>query len=198
MRKEGNVMAHLNEEDYRELIDYIIEKLRIFEADDVIRQIQGLEKVSVLEKAEPLVDMPGEQATQNAAKHLHDQLKIEYFEKITEDRTLSDVFPRPNKKPDKKLVKEAVSEYRLRPMTFRERYHSSIDILESYLITVPDIVEATRRGLKLHSDEHIYWAAEPSHSSMADNLDAEQLVRQAEPQNREKMKELVTALRETY
>lgn len=185
-------MARLTEKDYSELIDYIIEKLRKLQADDVIRQIQDLEKVSVLEKAGPLVDIPGGQAARTAAERFPNQMEMQDFEVYSMEE-----IAKKHKKPDKKLVKEAVSEYRLRPMTFRERCHTAIDILESYLIMAPSIVEMTRKSLKLGPDEHIYWVAETGRSDTADYIDIERLIPQAEPESQAEMKSLIKALRES-
>lgn len=185
-------MARLTEQDYSELIDYIIEKLRMLQADDVIRQIQELEKVSVLEKAGPLVDIPGGQAARTAAERFPDQMKMLDFKECR----MENIAKSP-KEPDKKLVREAVSEYRLRPMTFRERCHTVIDILESYLIMAPSIVEMTRKSLKLGPGEHIYWAAETGRRDTADYIDIERLIQQSEPESQAEMKSLIEALRKS-
>lgn len=183
-------MAHLTEKDYSELIDYMIDKLRTLQADDVIRQIQDLEKVNVLEKAGPLkVDVPDELAAKSTTWNFPNQIGIDQYE--IENSRILEYSP---KKPDKKLVKEAVSEYRLRPMTSREMCRAATDILESYLITVPSIIEMTKKALELGPDERVFWAIEAARSSEADYIDIEQFIQQA-PESRKEMEALIAALR---
>lgn len=185
-------MARLTETDHRELINYIIEKLRALQADDVIRQIRDLEKVNVLEKAGPLsADEPEALAAKNTMGNFPGQMKRDRFKTSIEVWSEEEI----SKTPDKKLVKEAVSEYRLRPMTPREMCRAAIDILESYLITIPSIVETTKKALELGPDEHIFWITENARGDEADHKDIERSTRRAASENREEMEALIAALR---
>lgn len=140
-------MDYLMEADYSDLIDYLIDCLQNYHADDIIRQIKELETVNIIEEAKPTA-APAAQKPPDV-----DQTVIGAFEEPS-------YIAAPAKKTDKKLDREAVSEYRSRPMSCKEIFDASIDILETYLLSVPKILEDMKENLKLDSLSDVVWENE--------------------------------------
>lgn len=153
-------MSDLSEYDYGQLLDDLIKKLAAVPADDIVRQIKELEKASIIEKAAPFDLEPDPFSYQSAAKKpgaASSQLQQigNLFEYPTQQS--------PGHKPrssGKKYSKDSVSEYRSRRMTRKEIFFASIDILEAYLITVPNVLEAVRTELNLLPSQYIMWGNE--------------------------------------
>lgn len=196
-------MAHLSEEDYKELIDYMAEQLHKLQADDVVRQIRELENVSVLEKAGPLkpVDETASdtQAAKSSRRHsaelLPDMNLLETVVEIPAMIEKSSAWLDDTKPKNKKLLKEAVSEFRLRPMTQEEMCRAAVDILESYLVTIPELVALTKKQLKLLPSERVVWADEAARGDEAAPVDIERSVQQAASEGKAKIAERIAALR---
>lgn len=147
---ERSIMDYLTETEYSELIDYLIRGLQECHADDIIRQIKELETVNVIEKTKPEA-VSAEQVPSNLNQT-----------GIWEDIPFGE-FPyaaKSTKKVDKKLDREAVSEYQSRPMSGREMYYASIDILETYLLSVPKILEGIEKNLHLDGLTNFTWKNE--------------------------------------
>ena len=121
------LMDHLTESDYSELIEHLTNGLQECHADDIIRHIKELETLNIIEEAQPTAasavrKMPG-----------LNQISLWGNTEFEEGPHTA----KQAKKADKKLDREAVSEYRSRPMSCKEMYIASIDILETYLLSVP-------------------------------------------------------------
>lgn len=111
-------MNGLTEDDYRELFDYIKENLIKCEADDIVQQLQELETASVIEKID-----------KNPAKFSR---KGEYLDDCK-------IGPLSSENPS--------AEYRFRAMSGKELYRAVVDILETRLISGPEIAVAIPKSL---------------------------------------------------
>jgi len=139
-------MDGLSEKDYSELIGHLIERLQKHQAEDLIRQIKELETVNVIEKAEPI-----------AAKKRQEfigQIGITEKDEAEGSRSF-----KPGKRGKGKLERDAVSEYSSRPMRHEEVFYAAIDILETYLISVPRLFEELEKGLDVDLSK-IVWKNE--------------------------------------
>lgn len=185
-------MGHLSEADYSELIDYIIEKLKEYQATDVIRQIRELEKVSIIEKDKP-------QVTKKTSS-----VGLEYFVNLNEGRPryLSylnekpDTRRDPDKTVDKKVERDAVSAYCSRPMSCEEMYHAAIDILEAYLVATPQIIDAVKKEFQTASSTDIIWKNESTsriHEERA--VSVTEAVGQISAESREEMEQIIQFLK---
>uniref|UniRef100_UPI003FEFFBF5 hypothetical protein n=1 Tax=Parasutterella excrementihominis TaxID=487175 RepID=UPI003FEFFBF5 len=147
---ERSIMDYLTEIEYSELIDYLINGLQKCHADDIIRQIKELETVNVIEKTKPeAVSAEREPSNLNQTGIWGDVPFEEY-----------PYTAKSTKKVDKKLDREAVSEYQSRPMSCREMYYASIDVLETYLLSVPKILEGIEKNLHLDGLTNFTWKNE--------------------------------------
>lgn len=171
-------MGYLSEADYSELIDYLISGLERCRADDIIRQIRELETVNVIEE------------TQSAARAARKPPALNQI-KLVETETY---FFQSDQKVDKKLEREAVSEYRSRPMSCEEMYHASIDILESYLLSVPEILEGIGKNLQLDGLSDVSWENESGRHAGAP-VNIVEAVGKPEPEVRAEMGRLLQTLK---
>lgn len=178
-------MDYLTEKDYSELIKYLINGLRNCHADDVIRQIESLETVNVIEEIPP--------AAAYAAKGSPDRNQTRLWEnEIFEEKPPT--F-KPIIKVDKKLEREAVSEYSSRPMTSQEMYYASIDILETYLLSVPKILEGIQRSLHLDGLSNMIWKNESERYTDTAPVNIVEAVGHPNSEVQKKMEEMIKTLK---
>jgi len=175
-------MDSLSEKDYSELIGYLIEQLREYQADDIIQQIRELETVNVIEKAEPM-----------AAKKLIDDSDQTVLWESVEFSQHQD--HKPGVKPGKKPDRDSVSEYSSRPMRREEIFYAAIDILETYLISVPRLFAELGKGLDVDLSR-IVWKNEVIESveeeAPVDILMFDQLL---EPERQSVIEQMIERLR---
>ncbi len=149
-------MGVLTETDYSELIGYLIKHLQEYRATDIIRQIKELETVNVIEEATPAAPQKEPDSIEQVSIWEHG------------DSRQSQACVKPQSKAAKKQNREAVSEYHSRPMNCEEIFYAAIDILEAYLVSVPQIIEKMERGLQLDSRSKIVWENETVRSVLAE------------------------------
>lgn len=175
-------MDPLTEKDYSELIEFLISGLRNCHAYDIVRQIEELETVNIIEETPP--------TGAYAARKLPDLdgFWVDKFEK-------EPYSFRPVKKVDKKLEREAVSEYSSRPMTSQEIYYASLDILEAYLLSVPQILEGMQKNLQLSNLSNIIWKNEGERHAESAPVNIIEAVGGQMPEARQKMGEIIKTLK---
>ena len=181
---ERSIMDYLTEIEYSELIDYLINGLQKCHADDIIRQIKELETVNVIEKTKPeAVSAEREPSNLNQTGIWGDVPFEEY-----------PYTAKSTKKVDKKLDREAVSEYQSRPMSCREMYYASIDVLETYLLSVPKILEGIEKNLHLDGLTNFTWKNENTiHTEVPINII--EAVGVPKPEIQKEMAEIIKTLR---
>lgn len=178
-------MDYLTEEDYSELIDYLINELRKYHADDIIRQIKELETVNIIEETRP-------ETTYAAKKPLG--MDQAYFWETMEVAEKMYHYNMPEK-AYKKLEREAVSEYSSRPMSCKEMYYASIDILETYLLSVPKILEGIERNLRLESLSSIIWKNEGERHTEIAPMNITEAVGRPETELQKELEEIIKVLK---
>lgn len=178
-------MDYLTDEDYIELINYLISGLQKCHADDVIRQIKALETVNVIEETSSAAEV--------AARRPPDlnQLVILGHPDFEEKPRIA----KSARKSDKKADREAVSEYSSRPMSCEEMYHASIDILETYLLSVPKILEGIEKNLRPEGLSNIIWKNEGERHTEAAPVNIIEAVGDPEPKVQKEMEEIIKTLK---
>lgn len=131
-------MNHFTEEDYRDLVRHIVDRLEGCGAKGILRQIQNLETVSVAEPADDKEDI---------AAHQMPQYEI--------------VLPLDPASKHAKKGKKGSERYSFRPMTYQEIYCAAVDILEAYLVIGPKMTETLKEELLAEYDlRDIDWKFE--------------------------------------
>lgn len=178
-------MDYLTEEDYSELIDYLILGLEKYHADDIIRQIKELETVNIIEETRP--------ATTYAARK---PPGLDQADPWKNAEIIEEMYSTKwSKKADKKLEREAVSEYSSRPMSCKEMYYASIDILETYLLSVPKILESIEEKLDPENFSNIIWKNEGERHMETAHMNIIEAVGRPEQEIQKKIEEIINALK---
>lgn len=169
-------MNNFTEEDYRDIIRYIMDRLKEIGAKGILRQIQDLETVSVTEPAADGEEMATSQMG---------QLSI----------SLSDDLASKKAKKGEKDSKK----YNFRPMTYQEIYCAAVDILEAYLVTGPEMTATIKKELLVaYNLENIDWKFESENrieSSGENSTDAFKKLSQMPSDIRGEIKQIIQVLK---
>lgn len=113
-------MNGLREDDYRELFNYIKERLAASEADDLVQQLQDLETVSIIEE----LDTKPSKLKRKREQPIEEQIGMEF-----------------------NSLEDLPAQYRFRSMSGKELYCAAIDMLETRLVSGPEMAAAIRKAL---------------------------------------------------
>lgn len=167
-----------DENDFAELLYYVIGLLEEIGADQVIEQIKGLESFSVIE--EP--NTKEKKRTSDSSGQMN-KFDIEIQEQSSYDS-------------EKAKQKDSdIGCYITRQMTFREMFMETMNILDTYLVSVPAIAVRTKELLEQTSSELIQWKNEGKNridkEMSGDSLSSVDLI---ESQNQEEIRALLKAI----
>jgi len=178
-------MDDLTEQDYRELTEYLIGQLLEHQADDIIQQIQELENVNVVEKATEVTAM-----TVTKPRDLEGQIKMNAEE--WEENHVS----KGRKRETKKWNQNMVSEYHSRPMNHQEKFFAAIDILETYLVSVPKLFVKLKKGLAVENLSEIIWATDTTESvETPESIERIKAVESLNPQDQTTIEQIINELK---
>lgn len=140
-------MNGLSEDDYRELFNYIKEQLAASKADDLVQQLQDLETVSIIEE----LDTRPSQLKRKREQLIEEQIEMGF-----------------------NSLEDPPARYHFRPMSGKELYCAAIGMLETRLVSGPEMAAAIQKALRGGSSapNEIIWKYENADRSddLVDNI----------------------------